>query len=175
MIDQSFIEEVEGNTLSAYVPDPENSQSGVTIGVGVDLGSKDREYFSSLPSETVDKLEPYFGLTGMGAVDALEQKDLVLSDEEISSINQIAKKEETDRIIKTFNREADIDWDDLTGPQQTVVASVSYQYGSLPERTPKFWGAVIREDWETVIEELRNFGDRYPSRRNKEADLLEKK
>ncbi len=44
-----------------------------------------------------------------------------------------------------------------------VIASVAYQYGSL-SRTNR--------DWQGALENLRDFGDVYDTRRNKEADLL---
>jgi GH24 family phage-related lysozyme (muramidase) len=56
---------------------------------------------------------------------------------------------------------------------QTVIASVSFQYGDLATRTPTFWGHVTNERWQKAVDELRNFGDRYPTRRGKEADLLQ--
>jgi hypothetical protein len=42
MIDYSFIEKLEGNTCIGYVPDPENSQSGVTIACGFDIGQRSK-------------------------------------------------------------------------------------------------------------------------------------
>jgi nucleoid-associated protein YgaU len=38
---------------------------------------------------------------------------------------------------------------------------------------PNFWSDVTEGRWESVIQKLRDFGDRYPSRRNAEADLLQ--
>jgi type VI secretion system secreted protein VgrG len=38
MIDFSFIGQLEGNKTEGYVPDPENSNSGVTIASGFDIG-----------------------------------------------------------------------------------------------------------------------------------------
>ena len=40
MIDFTFIEKLEGYRLEGYVPDAENSQSGVTIASGFDLGQR---------------------------------------------------------------------------------------------------------------------------------------
>ncbi|MCZ6804491.1 MAG: pesticin C-terminus-like muramidase [Proteobacteria bacterium] len=57
--------------------------------------------------------------------------------------------------------------------RQTVVASVAFQYGDLESRTPNYWQQVTTGDWPAALYNLRNFGDRYPTRRNKEADLLE--
>jgi hypothetical protein len=55
---------------------------------------------------------------------------------------------------------------------QTVVASVAFQYGDLSLRTPNFWQQVTTENWQAALANLQDFGDKYPTRRNKEADLL---
>ena len=69
MIDQKFLNCHEGFTLCGYVPiDPKSGEvlghSGVTVGAGVDFGSKSTAYFTSLSISPalVDKVEPYFGL-----------------------------------------------------------------------------------------------------------------
>lgn len=61
---------------------------------------------------------------------------------------------------------------DLPAQAQTVIASVSYQYGTLSTKAPKFWAEVIVQDWEAAIKILNKFGDKYPTRRKKEAALL---
>ncbi len=38
MIDFKFIEKLEGSARKGYVPDPDNSKSGVTIACGFDIG-----------------------------------------------------------------------------------------------------------------------------------------
>ena len=62
---------------------------------------------------------------------------------------------------------------DLSDECQTVVASVAFQYGRLEVATPNFWRQVTTGYWLAALENLRDFGDRYPTRRNKEADLLQ--
>ena len=62
---------------------------------------------------------------------------------------------------------------DLPGQAQTVIASVSFQYGDLSVRSPKFWKWVATQDWPEATQILRNFGDGYPTRRMLEARLLE--
>ena len=66
-------------------------------------------------------------------------------------------------------------FDDLTKEQATVVASVAFQYGNLATETPKFWAYVTSGNWVAAAKELRNFGDKYPSRRKLEANYLEGK
>jgi len=64
---------------------------------------------------------------------------------------------------------------DFPPQAQTVIASVSFQYGvGLNIRAPKFWKAITSQDWPETIKLLKYFGDAYPTRRKKEAALLEK-
>jgi len=44
----------------------------------------------------------------------------------------------------------------------------------LNSATPNFWKAVSSQDWDESIILLKKFGDSYPTRRKKEATLLEK-
>ena len=66
-IDWDFISKLEGAAVNVgYVPDVENSQSGVTIGTGFDLGSKNEEFANSIGLEQslIEKLKPFFKLKG---------------------------------------------------------------------------------------------------------------
>ncbi|HEX23222.1 MAG TPA: peptidase, partial [Chromatiales bacterium] len=64
---------------------------------------------------------------------------------------------------------------DIPAQAQTVIVSVSFQYGvGLSVRAPKFWKAVTSQDWPETIKILRSFRDAYPTRRRKEAALMEK-
>jgi hypothetical protein len=53
-----------------------------------------------------------------------------------------------------------------------VIVSVAFQYGDLATKAPKFWDAVTKQDWKQADQILRDFGDKYPSRRKLESDLL---
>ena len=59
----------------------------------------------------------------------------------------------------------------LTKGQQTVIASVGFQYGSF-SRTPTFIKHAVNGDWKLMEKELRNFNDDFHTRRLKEADYL---
>jgi len=54
-----------------------------------------------------------------------------------------------------------------------VITSVAFQYGNLATETPNFWRQVTSGDWDGAVGNLRNFGDAYGSRRNREADYFE--
>lgn len=86
-------------------------------------------------------------------------------------INKFSHQEAEERLLDAWDSETP--FHELTDKQQTVIASVSFQYGHLPSRTPNFWRQVTNDDWGAAIKNLRNFGDRYPTRRNTEANYLE--
>ncbi|WP_298774557.1 pesticin C-terminus-like muramidase [uncultured Shewanella sp.] len=175
MIDFTFIEALEGNTLNAYVPDPEHSQSGVTIGCGFDLGARSRcELEQVFPPELAKKLTPYAGLRKQQAQAALVSSPLALCSGEVSEINGYAKKQALERLESLWqDSHGFVPFDCLPSPCQTVIASVAFQYGNLSIRTPNFWRQVSSGDWFAALENLRDFKDMYMTRRNKEADLLE--
>lgn len=175
MIDYAFIAELEGFSCEGYVPDAEYSQSGVTIASGFDLGQRSKaELQAAFSAELATKLLPYTGKKGETAQLALGLQPLVLSQMEVETINCFAHQQAEQRLRHYWdNANAFCEFDELPAICQTVIASVAFQYGHLPTRTPMFWWQVIHGDWQTALNNLRDFGDRYATRRNKEADLLE--
>ena len=172
-INITFIQELEGNKLTGYVPDPENSKSGVTIACGFDLGQRSIDCLMGLTPDLIQKLEPYLQLKGQEAAKALEETPLSISKNDSKVINLLAHGEATDRLRRAYNQATAEDFDMLDEELATVIASVAYQYGDLARKTPNFWRQIIAKDYIAALNNLRNFGDRYPTRRNKEADLLE--
>jgi GH24 family phage-related lysozyme (muramidase) len=174
MIDFGFISDLEGRSLVGYVPDVNNSKSGVTIACGFDLGQRSiNELDDAFGCGLADNLSIYAGLTGSDAVEALEITPLLITEKECEIINKYAHKQAVSRLLAEWNKESFTPFSMLPNEAQTVVASVAFQYGSLEKRTPNFWRQVTAGDWAGAIKNLRDFGDRYPTRRNKEADLLE--
>jgi|TARA_R110000765_G_scaffold368186_2_gene458301 hypothetical protein len=178
LIDFSFIMEQEGFKLDIYVPRDKDKvkafqNSGPTIASGFDLGQRNLNDLTGLPPALISKLEPYLGLKKQAAIDFIKANPLNITEEEASIINAFAKDQETGRLIKLWNKTSKTPWTDLTAEQATVVASVAFQHGNLSKKTPKFWGHVTKGNWDKAIGELRNFGGKTPSRRNREADYLE--
>jgi len=173
-INWDFISELEGKGVSqGYVPDVDNSQSGVTIGTGFDLGSKSKEFLDSigLDSSLIDRLTPYLGMTGAAAAEVAP--NLKLDDSEVKQLDTASKQWYSKSIIDQYNdNNPKTKFEDLTEAQQTVVASVGFQYGNF-KRVPNFFNQISTDDWEGAEANLRNFGDNYGKRRSKEADLLE--
>lgn len=176
-VDFDFIAEQEGEGVNeAYVPQDSNGnvlgQSGVTVGTGVDLGSKDSEYFDGLDEDLVEKLEPYFGQTRENAQNILAIAPLSLTDAEVSELDQFVKDKELVTLRTRWNRDSDTEWDDLPENQATAVASVFYQYG--PQMFGhNYWDQTTSGDWTAARNNLRNYGDNYRSRRRREARYLE--
>ncbi|WPB82091.1 pesticin C-terminus-like muramidase [Archangium violaceum] len=185
-IDWDFIAEQEGAARQdAYVPDPEGSQSGVTVGTGVDLGARNSADLErlGLSEELRERLEPYLGLQQQEAVDFLAANPLQLTAEEVEELDQAVRDQAVDSLITSYNAEVTsrnaedggerASFEELPTEMQTVIASVHFQYGTLSTETPNFFGQVVDQRWDDALGNLRDFGDDYPSRRGREADLLE--
>ena len=169
-IDWKFLGIREGRRLKAYVPDAENSRSGVTIATGVDLGSVDP---ASLPSSLKARLSPYCGIRGLVAVQKLQESPLEISSDEADQLDQWACGRILSTLETDWNRDSKTLWKDLPDPLATVVFSVTWQYGTPWVRCPKFWKACTSLDIKAVLHELRNFGDAYSTRHEEEATYLE--
>ena len=179
-VDFDFIKEREGYEKSMGVPTDANGivlgKSGPTIASGFDLGQRNEVDLAGLPTDLVNKLKPYLGLTGNAAKLFVDNNNLTLTTKELNTINEFAKTKEIGKLKEAWNNSAStVSFDDLTKEQATVVASVAFQYGNLATETPKFWAYVTSGNWVAAAKELRNFGDKYPSRRKLEANYLEGK
>jgi hypothetical protein len=164
MIYQKFLNCHEGFTLCGYVPiDPKSGevlgQSGVTVGAGVDFGSKSRASFTSLSSTLVDKLEPYFGLKRNLAACAAIERSLSLTLAEANTLTDAVTNDVVPEVSKTYDSDKDenaLAFASVPRGIRTAIVSVWYQFG-YPSAYPKFWGFVKKNDWDNAIKELRNF------------------
>lgn len=178
MIDWHFIGQLEGFRTRGYVPDQGSSQSGVTIGMGVDLGHWTEAQLQRrrVHPNIIEKVRPFLGLRGDDAIEAAQ--DLVLFQDEADALSRTIQGDMVDAIRSRYARsqaKGTLLWDNLPSAAATVITSVCFQYGPwLAWRTPKFWRACVANDWSSMVAELRDFGDRYPTRRNREADHLER-
>lgn len=170
--------DLEGDTRRAYVPrsssNRENrNRSGVTIGRGVDLGNLNLAE-SNLSPELYQKVQKYYGVYGKEAELLLKENPLRLTVEEIEDLNNAAYNIHRRELGEQFQRFSGTAFEELSPGQKSVLMSVKYQYGNLPQRTPNFWRYVTNKDWEKAIQELENFGDAFPTRRKKEAAILKR-
>lgn len=165
----NVLKKFEGNEYTAYVPPV--GQSGVTIGIGVDLGHMN--FAPIIGSNTLrERIEPYYGRFREDAEKALEKYPLSLRKEEVDYLSMLAIETHLAELKDWYNTAAGVPFDMLTDNQKIVMMSVKYQYGNLPKRTPKFWGFCVERDWYGAYNELMNFGDKYPTRRRREAAIL---
>ena len=187
MIYKKFLSCHEGFTSCGYVPvNPKTGgvlgQSGVTIGAGVDLGSKSRASFPTVPGFIVNKLEPYFGLRRNLAACAAIELPLRLTTVEADNLTDAIENDVVHKVSKQYDNdkhEKALAFESVPRGIRTAIVSVWYQFGS-PEKFPNFWSYVTRNNWDNAIKELRNFytnpndqaaGDL--KRRNNEADIIE--
>ena len=152
--------------------------SGVTVGVGVDLGNFGNLDALNLPAGILEKLKPYEGLRGEAARQALEAKPLVLTEEEATKISSATKDYIEQRVSRLYNRDSSSgNWKDIPEEARTAIMSVAYNHGPNPSGFPVFWRHVTMQDWEGAVNELKNFySDKEHSlqpRRSREAQLLE--
>jgi hypothetical protein len=176
-VDHTFISDREGGQkLDGYVPNAGGSMSGVTVGTGIDLGQRSAAEINALPISDAlkTKLAPYAGLTGQAAVDYLTEHPLNLTQEEADDLDDAVRGPLLEDLIRRYNEDSAVPFCELPPEAQTVIASVGYQYGAnLEAEAPNFWRQVTSQQWQQAIDNLRNFGDDYPTRRGLEADLLE--
>jgi len=172
-IDWAFIHELEGTRLKGYVPDPDGSESGVTIASGFDLGARNLSDLAGLPQDIIELLTPYLGIKGAQAEEIAG--DLKVSDEQAKIIDEFSKEDAVNKLRSKWQAATGESFDDLPMNQATVVASVAFQYGDLASKTPNFWRQVTSGDWDGAVKNLNNFKDKYPTRRKKEADYFQKK
>lgn len=174
-VNMGFIHGLEGGpVLTGYVPDPDHSQSGVTIASGFDIGARsNHELYQQLPPKLAGKLSAYTGLRGQAAQHMLMQFPLVISPDDAVVIDALTGRAVIRLLAQRFDAVSIAPFASLPEPAQTVIASVAFQYGDLSRRCPTFWGCAIHQDWAGMHTELSNFGDRYSSRRQREAAYLQ--
>lgn len=157
------------------------SHNGYARGVarlrtGVDLGQLTPEQVDGLaiPQDLKDQLVPYVGLTGQEAVEYLEAHPLELGEADADALDRAVIDPILNEVQASYDSSGAAIRFDLPPEAQTAIADVAVQYGSnLETRTPAFWGDVTAGRWSDAVEELRDFGDNYPTRRGREADLLQ--
>lgn len=179
-IDDEFIAEREGAAVQEAYPPP-SSDSGVTVGTGVDLGQRNSADLASLDlsADLVSLLTPYLGLRGQAAADFLDDHPLILTPGQVAELDRAVHNQIYTQLATNYNNASDLSFWRLPSAVQTVIASVALQYGPnlhLPASeggTPSFWAAVTEGRWQDAVDELRDFGDAYSTRRNLEADVLE--
>mgnify|MGYP000630861541 FL=1 len=182
-IDFEYISKKEGgNLLDGYTLGNKFPKSGVTVGIGVDLGSKDSKYFETFGDNKedkalIEKLKPYFGLKGKNAIAKLNAIPLKISSKEAAKLNKFVKKQIFKTLKTKWNKESKIKFNTLSTEQATTLASVSFQYGDLKTKTPEFYKMALAGNWgqeegvRGVYEELLDFRDKEKSINDRHIEL----
>ncbi len=185
------IGEWEGNRLSGYVPRNKDGTvlgaSGVTIGMGVDLGEMGRSMLDGLdiPQPLKDMLGPYLGHKGHAAEGALSAP-LTIAPDDADRLNAAVQAATVDLVRQRYDAAVGPNgakFDELPESAQTVIVSVAFQWGSIwarsaPPDIPMFWRAAVARDWEQAVSVLRSWAPKpwrgaiYRTRRLAEADYL---
>jgi hypothetical protein len=98
---------LEDNKTAGYVPKKDGKvigTSGVTIGMGLDLGAHSKADLTGMgiPTEIVTVLEPYLGLKTDKAVTKLATNPLTLTEEQVKTVNKKVKGDKYDKIKDKF-------------------------------------------------------------------------
>ena len=177
-LDTNFLKKVEGFETNAYVPTDKKTKkalgnSGVTIASGIDLGQWSEKDLVNLkvPQPILNKLKPYLGKTKDSSIKFLDNNPLSLKEEDAVELNNIFKTHFAEKIANRFNKDSNIKFEDLPSEVQTPLISVGFQYGNSMFNH-NFWKQVTGGKWKDAYNNLMNYGDKYSTRRKKEAALL---
>ena len=143
--------------------------------------TKIKKVVSGSTKETLKKMEAYFGMKGQAAYDFEQENPLSLTREEAVEVDNFVKGRELESIENSFLALTGKELSSMPPRLQTVIADLQFQYGSNYNRTPKFREIIkdIAEDpqdaqsYMPLMNELRDFGDKYDTRREREADLIQ--
>ena len=165
-IDVGVIATHEGGSLQdGYVPAVNGvpvGQSGVTIGIGVDLGQQSVSGLLSMgvPQNVVNQLSPYVGLQRAAAQAALAANPLTLSQGDLDQLNNAVLGSYFNTTAASFNaanQSGFANFAALPGEAQTVIADLQYNMGPLAQSAPNFWNQVTNGRWNDAYQNLMNF------------------
>ncbi len=173
-IDVAFISELEGTSLTGYVPKQRGiplGKSGVTVATGFDLGQRNEQDLRllGLSAPLIAKLRPYLGKRKWEADNFLRANPLTLTRKEVQEIDEAIFVTKVRGIIRDVGETR---WQKMGRSLRTVLASVQFQYGSARLKTPNFFKKVLSMDVPTIATYLKNFGDKYKTRRTRESNYL---
>lgn len=177
---ETFIRAKEGFSATGYVPKNAAKQpdvnSGVTIGIGVDLGGKTKDSMlnDGVSKEFVNLLEPYLGLKGKAAQDKLTKSPLTITEAQAMDLSKNYINRFSSGVASKYQAATGSNFSKLPLGTRTAIVSVSYQYGqNLAAATPEFWKQVTSGRWADAVKNLNNFKDNFPTRRQSEAALIQ--
>ena len=160
MIDNNFIQALEGLCLCAYVRFDDkcnvHKSAGLTIGMGIDLNSIDRVTFgngdfANLPSQKGSVLKTYCKANPSSCNKTLDEDTAKKYSEEHMEKQLKALESEFNIYPKAVRKSKK--FADLNRATRTVLFSLYYQYGSI-EYFDDILDDVLDENWKDVFHEL---------------------
>ncbi|MUF08402.1 hypothetical protein GNF76_29185, partial [Pseudomonas sp. CCM 7893] len=168
-----------GQLLKGYVPYDKYgpaSASGVTIGIGVDLGSKTRESLTKdgVSSDLVQQLAEYTGFKGKEAANKLAQKPLTITEQQAALLSKVYMDKTSKSIEARYNSVVgEGAFREIPIYTRTAIISLAYQSGdNLAANSPKFWSAITQKKWAAAVNELNHYGKSSSRRRVSEGKLI---
>lgn len=108
---------------------------------------------------------------------------MTINSEEATALDKAIKQPLLDKLIADYNATVDkanltdqcsrVHFNELPQGVQTALASANFQYGSLQSGTKDYWKQITEQRWQDASNNLKKFGDAYPSRRKLEAGLID--
>jgi len=157
--------------------------SGVTIGIGVDLGQQTEHQLRKwgVSEALLDKLRPYIGLPDKAACVALSKAPLTLTEEEAHDLTYAEQRGYLDEVVQPtwdYQYGAKGKFSDLPWQAQCVIFSLVYQlgWGGLRKRGKYTLAALENHDWARAVANLQSgpkgWNGEYHERRFMEGTLL---
>ena len=156
---------------TGYVP---SDSSGVTIGVGFDLGQHNEGDLKRMGfnKKLIAKLKPYLGLKGDAARKVAG--NLNVSGQDYLDVILKPIHHKIDRIAKKYDEKAGKDaFQNLEPELQRTIFGVTYQMGTGGFLKSDFWKQATSKDWTGMLQNLQSNGwGETQARRTKELDIL---
>ena len=199
-IDVDKIKEDEGDKSTTYTLPPDKfPRSGVSVGMGVDLGTdgklddllariNDPDIVASLEA----KLAQFNGLKGRAAKRKNDANRQTLTQNEQNALNDAVLQETLERIQRRYAQvrrrlaepgvpEPGVPWEQLTRGQRTILFSIAHQHGNMRlDNNDDFKSLTLAAEgkWNEFDSELRNFyqegtSEALINRRIRDADYLQ--
>lgn len=182
IIDWDFIRQFEGGRkLYGYVPVNNEGEpigkSGVTVATGVDLGQYSPEEFLhnlKISPSLVRKLHPYFGVTGVSALQLLKDKPLHLTGEEADLITEHVRFSILKTVARVWGEHSQVPFRQLPPRVRTVLFSLAYNFGphldvALPNLLKTAVACAGEKNWTRFHSFLDNFPSKNPELKRRRA------
>lgn len=176
---------LEDDRTTGYVPKKDGKvigTSGVTIGMGLDLGAHSKADLTGMgiPTEIVTALEPYLGLKTDKAVNKLAAAPLTLTEAQVETINKKVKGSKYDKIKDKFKDRVgrSLEDEDDNVRQAIVLAGFNLgESGLLGEKTATNFAKQLKDKKYTeAAANLKTWKESdvrgLKARRRAEGDLL---